>query len=515
MLLIDSPVMQRLRDIHQTGLAFQVYPSARHTRFEHSIGTSVVASRIFDAVLQRQRTTLNDIVKNTHPTLAPDEAIKKLRQELRLAALLHDTGHSLFSHTSELIYEHLLPLSEASEELSSFVGKEKGAGEVISFCLTLTQGLAGMMKRGSARLIGVAASDDFDGEIDLSAVALFIVGRSPHPFLQFLGDVVSSGFDADKLDYLLRDAKTAGLPLSYDIDRYLYDVAVKEESIADGESRLEKMYATVSQAAISPKKGEYFPAFDTYRLRLSRRAMNVIEQIIICKMMLFSYIYHHGKVRAAEGLLSRLLQRCVDSWRNGGESDDEVLRRFLRMSDASLRHELASRGEALGDEYAYRIINRLIPREIFAISGPSASHAQAPIVKDFIADLQDRTRRERVITALEAAIGEELLRRMPCLGDSADQALAKAGVWVDAPKPPKFEDVDNLVQDAGSSGARVAQIFPIREWTQAYAHYRYEVRFFSFSEYAEEASKAAQIAMTKVLGIESQSFYDGIRTVRR
>lgn len=38
MALIDSPIMQRLRDVHQTGLAYYVYPSAQHSRFEHSLG---------------------------------------------------------------------------------------------------------------------------------------------------------------------------------------------------------------------------------------------------------------------------------------------------------------------------------------------------------------------------------------------------------------------------------------------------------------------------------------------
>ena len=39
---------------------------------------------------------------------------------------------------------------------------------------------------------------------------MLIIGRSHHPYMQFLGDIISSGFDADKLDYLLRDAIAAG-----------------------------------------------------------------------------------------------------------------------------------------------------------------------------------------------------------------------------------------------------------------------------------------------------------------
>src|SRR6478752_6748955 len=53
MCIIDSPLFQRIRYIHQTGLAFLVYPSAHHTRFEHSLGVVTIASRIFDALFQR------------------------------------------------------------------------------------------------------------------------------------------------------------------------------------------------------------------------------------------------------------------------------------------------------------------------------------------------------------------------------------------------------------------------------------------------------------------------------
>ncbi len=60
----------------------------------------------------------------------------------------------------------------------------------------------------------------------------------------------------------------------------------------------------------------------------------------------------------------------------------------------------------------------------------------------------------------------------------------------------------------------LAQIFPIREWTQAYEHYRYQVRILAFSEYCEVALRAAKTAMQRVIGIEGDTFYDGIRRNR-
>jgi HD superfamily phosphohydrolase len=99
--LIDSPILQRLRNIHQTGLAYYVYPSARHSRFEHSLGVLVVASRAFDALVARQPERFRDIA-NRLDKEHPERVIPSLKAELRLAALLHDTGHSIHSHTSEM-----------------------------------------------------------------------------------------------------------------------------------------------------------------------------------------------------------------------------------------------------------------------------------------------------------------------------------------------------------------------------------------------------------------------------
>ena len=150
-----------------------------------------------------------------------DMCVRRIRQELRLAALLHDMGHSLFSHASEKVYSNLALLRRASSELTNIAGKEKGAGEVISFCLAQTSALRELIDRGRRKLMDSLNSDSWAEDVDFDHISLMIIGRAWHPYLQFLGDIVSSAFDADKLDYLLRDATAAGLPLRYDLDRVL------------------------------------------------------------------------------------------------------------------------------------------------------------------------------------------------------------------------------------------------------------------------------------------------------
>ena len=87
--LINTKAFQRLRRIRQLAMAFLVYPSALHTRFEHSIGVMHIAGRICAEL------------KNRGSNKVTDKAI----EQVRLAALLHDIGHGPFSHVSELLLE--------------------------------------------------------------------------------------------------------------------------------------------------------------------------------------------------------------------------------------------------------------------------------------------------------------------------------------------------------------------------------------------------------------------------
>src|SRR5690606_12857221 len=104
--------------------------------------------RTFDACVAHNTSDLLTFLPRLYPGATFDDCIKRLRQELRLAALLHDTGHSLFSHASEKVYSRLQLLVDASAELTRIAGKEKGAGEVISFCLAQTTSVRDLVARG-------------------------------------------------------------------------------------------------------------------------------------------------------------------------------------------------------------------------------------------------------------------------------------------------------------------------------------------------------------------------------
>jgi uncharacterized protein len=505
--IIDSPFFQRLRLIHQTGLAHYVYPSAQHSRFEHSLGVVTVASRAFDALQQRNLRRFLDIGKALDKD-RPENALTRLREELRLAALLHDVGHSLFSHTSEIVYGTIPLLREAQSELGNLVGRRKGVGEVISFCISRTNSVSSLLDRAKSKLL----DEDLQQEtldIDLNNVSLLIVGRSTHPFMQFAADLISSDLDADKLDYLLRDAAAAGLPLRYDLERYLYTVTIVEDRLLDGDGHLERLYKELGVSIERKKTSEVrFPFYACYNLRLPKQAMSTVEQIIICKFMLYSYIYHHAKVRASEGLLAKMLFRASGHWKSQDYSDLDILKHFLDLNDSSLEcAEFREASDSLIREQCDRIRKRLVPRVVFDFVSSMASHAQEGLLKDFFSILADPERRDATRNLFEEVMGKELIRIDSSLGTNYLDALAKTGSWLDIPSAPKFENIGLLVGNAVDAKP-LSAVFPIEYWIQAYEAHRYHVRVFCFSEYRPIVLRAARRACREVMKIESDDFYE-------
>jgi HD superfamily phosphohydrolase len=477
-----------------------------------------IASRIFDSLQQNSSSDISALLKTTDPGVDSQEVLATLRQELRLAALLHDVGHSLYSHASERVYSEIGILKEAGEELTEFAGYRKGVGEVLSFCYTLTPSVAELLKRAEERLEQSGECDEFRGKIDLNNVALIIIGQAKHPYLKFLGDIVSSAFDADKLDYLLRDAGAAGLPLKYDLERYLYTVYLGRETIADGEHFHENRYRAAGTCPLrkEPEQPGDFPYYDTYRLRLPKLAMSTMEQIIICKLMLYSYIYHHPKVLAAEGLLVKLLKKKVELWQAEGNDDRCLLSRFMSMTDSAIEGaDFIGSENSLIAHYSYRIQNRLLPRVVFTI-GNFSTHAEGELVRTFLESLQDKikrndqikSKRDEIKEALEDRIGKELLRIDPTIANSAKEALLKAGVWFDVPTPPSMEGLHEVF-GKNPPGVTVAKMFPIERWIEAYQAHRYYVRVFAFSEYFDNVSKAARIAISEIVGVRNNDFFEG------
>ncbi|MFC6835452.1 HD domain-containing protein [Halomarina ordinaria] len=150
--LLDTPMVQRLRRIRQLGTVGLVYPSANHTRFEHSLGVYHLAEGAL-AHLDIDGTTA---------------------ERVRAAALLHDVGHGPYSHNVEgVIHRHTGKYHDDVDDLLR-------TGEV------------------------AAVLADYD--LDPARIAALVRGDGE------LGQLVSGELDVDRMDYLVRDAHHTGVP---------------------------------------------------------------------------------------------------------------------------------------------------------------------------------------------------------------------------------------------------------------------------------------------------------------
>lgn len=267
--ILDTPLLQRLRQIHQTGFVHATFPSARHSRFEHTLGVMHIAGKMAKTLRSRY----------------PHIVDVTTEQRVRLAALLHDSGHSAFSHTSEEVYSQCADIIDLLGPDGEFKGK--GAGEVISYLIVTSKAFRKFYKRIKAT--------QKELKIDVDDFAPLIIGRAARLENQFEADIISGPFDADKLDYFPRDGRAAGIELALDIDRLHHCL------------ELVKQRRMVGRSSNGGK---------TNMLIVNRGGFTAIQQLLFARATLFSSVYHHHKVRACDCMV----KGCFEHFRKRGIS---------------------------------------------------------------------------------------------------------------------------------------------------------------------------------------------------
>ena len=158
-----------------------------HTRFEHSLGVMHMATLLYDGIVERSRELLEN-------EFGYDEAgFRRYRVLVRLAALLHDVGHSPFSHGSE----ELFPLKDDSD------GGNRGR-------YTHEEYSTAIIRRDFADVINNHLANNNYGFTTDTVVAL-IEGSDEARSSLFWSDLIDSQMDGDRIDYLLRDSHHAGV----------------------------------------------------------------------------------------------------------------------------------------------------------------------------------------------------------------------------------------------------------------------------------------------------------------
>ena len=279
---LNSKEFQRLHRIHQLGGDFQVYHTAEHSRFAHSLGVYEIARRM--------------VYENASisQSLSEFEKIQVL-----CAALLHDIGHGPFSHLFEKIS------NKAHEQMS------------IDIILSAESEVHQALVRCDTRLPGLIASIlEHDHEKEL------------------MNQIISSQLDADRMDYLLRDAYETGTSYgNFDLERILRTLRVHQNCLCIKES-----------------------------------GMHSVEDYIMARYHMYWQVYLHPDAKSYEILIQKFFKR-YEQIRNQEPNpffeplykDEFTLQDFFLLDEyrmvVGIQESLLSADAILAD-FASRILNR-------------------------------------------------------------------------------------------------------------------------------------------------------------
>jgi HD superfamily phosphohydrolase len=238
--LINTKEVQRLRRIKQLGFTELVFPAANHSRFAHSLGVLHIARRMLDHFQRIEGRRLDE----------------EHRMLVLAAVLLHDIGHGPFSHAFEKVtgQKHELFTLEIIQDERTEINR-------------LLSGVDPQLPRRLRQFFSPKVGADDEGRPESVAGALPL----------YLTQIVSSQFDADRCDYLLRDSHATGTNYG------AFDLSWLQ-----------------AQLRVEP---------DGRRFYLGRKALTAAEAYVFSRFHMYQTVYFHKTTRAAEVMLRLLFQR--------------------------------------------------------------------------------------------------------------------------------------------------------------------------------------------------------------
>lgn len=278
---INAKEMQRLRRIHQLGGVYEIYHTAEHSRFSHSLGVYEIIRR------------MTEEVTDIHQQLSEDQ-----RVQVMCAGLLHDLGHGPFSHFFET-------LQDTNHE-------QRTVSLILDPATEVHQALA---------------KEDPDLPNQVADIL-----QNKHP-QKMMHQMISSQLDADRMDYLLRDAYETGTSYgTFDLERILRTMRVADGSICMKES-----------------------------------GMHSVEDYIMARYHMYWQVYLHADVQAYELLIDSFFHRYNDIKETLDLPVFSNLKRnmsnqeFLQWDEASVLYGFSQAqhcGDAILEEFAGRILHR-------------------------------------------------------------------------------------------------------------------------------------------------------------
>ncbi|MRG86248.1 HD domain-containing protein [Salinibacillus xinjiangensis] len=220
--LIGTPEFQRLRRIKQLGTSFYTFHGAEHSRFNHSLGVYEIVRRILENFKE-------------HPDWNEDERLLCLT-----AGLLHDLGHGPYSHSFEKVFN---------------LDHEDYTREIILGDTSVNR----ILKRVDPKFPQNVAD---------------VIGKTYSNKL--VVSIISSQIDADRMDYLQRDAYFTGVSYGhFDMERILRVMRPMDEQVV-----------------------------------IKATGMHAVEDYIMSRYQMYWQVYFHPVTRSSEVILTKILHRA-------------------------------------------------------------------------------------------------------------------------------------------------------------------------------------------------------------
>ncbi|TET38925.1 MAG: hypothetical protein E3J65_04540 [Dehalococcoidia bacterium] len=290
-------------------------------------------------------------------------------------------------------------------------------------------------------------------KINLNKVANMIIGYIDDRSRAFITHIINGSFDADKLDYISRDGYFTGLRLVIDIDRLFY--AVSPRWLED-----EKMYG------------------------ITVGSPNPAQQILFSKMLLFSTIYNHQKVRACDCMLRGLAEYVNEQGTTfrGSPLVDPV--DFLVLTD----NDIFNATDTSNEPFIKKMVANLCQRNLFKRA--------LVICKDTV-DNWDESRQYELPSLIESPadlkkLRLDILNRLP-----GGQRPSIHEIWIDLPQLPEFheEATQTHICVAGAEPVVLQELFPVAGWLEAYADRQWRGHVFCPEQFQDMVNKAASAVL--------------------
>lgn len=272
---IDTPQVQRLRELKQLGTSYYVFPGASHNRFEHSLGTAHLATNMFDALRTRASSDVRDALTGAD------------RVAVQLAGLCHDLGHGPFSHVFD---NEFLPRRVAGWHAGDEPPWNHEAMGADMFRWMVDDNGMDLDKGVIDRVCDLITSSNVE---------------SATPGTKFLWDIVANkrnSIDVDKFEYLLRDQHGTGVKGNVDVGRLMSFMKVIDDQICF-------------------KASEVYNVYDLFHTRAN----------------MHQKVYTHKKAKAIEYMIVDALVEADVAWDSEISKSIWDVNEFIRLDDTILK----------------------------------------------------------------------------------------------------------------------------------------------------------------------------------